>query len=74
MEGEYYADLQSGEEQGLHDHEQCPSEGRAAEPESKGTAVVYAVAAGRLAVFDVGTHCKLPGRNRQHTRGIMNLI
>ena len=51
MEGEYYADLQSGEEQRLHDHEQRPSEGRAAEPESKGTAVLYVVAAGRLEVF-----------------------
>ena len=52
MEGEYYADLQSGEDQRFYDHEQRPSEGRTAEPESKGIAVVYAVAAGRLAVFD----------------------
>ena len=42
----FYADLQSREERGLYDHEQCTSEGRAAKPESKGAAVVYVVAAG----------------------------
>ena len=39
----YYADLQSGEEQGLYDHVQYTSEGWTAEPESKGIAVVYMI-------------------------------
>ena len=69
MEGEYYADLQSGEEQGLHDHEQRPSEGRAAEFEGKGTAVVYAVAAGRLKVFNAGTHSELQRRSGCRPKG-----